>query len=126
MASGDKAANGDAGAGAYMTRDQLQLMAGEMSMGDIWRASAVVLERRETPGADRPGRRFRNVYRPGPTRGFPGGKPGTPGVKRYGGGDVALADQAALMVALRISAAEAEAIPVDLADAIVALLRRRQ
>jgi hypothetical protein len=30
------------------------------------------------------------------------------------------------MVALRISAAEAEAIPVDLADAIVALLRRRQ
>jgi hypothetical protein len=36
MASGDKS-NG-AGAG-YVARDQLQVMAEEMSMGDIWRAS---------------------------------------------------------------------------------------
>jgi hypothetical protein len=34
-------------------------------------------------------------------------------------------DQAALMVALRISAAEAEAIPVDLAEYLVAALSRR-
>jgi hypothetical protein len=45
MAGGDKSARADG-----VTRDQLALMADEMSMGDIWRASKVAGEDRAELG----------------------------------------------------------------------------